>query len=308
MRRAFSVNVSGVRVVGTLHEPVAAAPGTRALDVGFLFLNFGQAPRSGLADVASFCADALAANGVLTFRVDMPGIGDTEGPLPVYLQQLWREIEDGAHTPYAIDVVRTLLARHELKGFVLCGLCGGAVTAVYAAGALRDETLGLVLIEPDFALHVKPNAEGLITESHGDEDMDTRTYFDSIAALVKNLRSPESWMRLFSGQASYRKHVHLVQHGLNRVRDRVLGKQLPPDANLPLIDCLRKLAGRGMATLVLTAGDAHLDYIQDDVLAGVSKKKIRFEAIEGTNHMFATQIGKDAAAGHINSWLRARFG
>lgn len=306
MRRTFSVNVNGLRVVGTLHEPVAAV-NARTLDVGFLFLNFGQAPRSGLADVAAFCADALAANGVLTFRVDMPGIGDTDGSLPVYLQQLWREIEDGAHTPYAIDVVRTLLARHGLKGFVLCGLCGGAVTAVYAAGALRDETVGLVLIEPDFALHTPPNAEGLIIDTHGDEDMDTRTYFDTIAVLLQNLRSPESWRRLFSGQASYRKHVHLIQHGLNRVRDRVLGKKLPPDANLPLIDCLRRLGARGMATLVLTAGDAHLAFIQDDVLAGVGKKQMRFEAIENTNHMFATQAGKDAAAGRISRWLRAHF-
>jgi hypothetical protein len=43
------------------------------------------------------------------------------------------------------------------------------------------------------------------------------------------------------------------------------------------------------------------------VLAGVGKKKIRFEVITGTNHMFATQLGKNAAAGYINSWLRARF-
>jgi len=143
--------------------------------------------------------------------------------------------------------------------------------------------------------------------THGDEDMDTRTYFDSIAALLKNLRSPDSWRRLFSGQASYRKHVHLIRHGLNRVRDRVLGKKLPPDANLPLIDCLGGLAARGMGTLVLTAGDAHLAFIQDDVLAGVGKKQIHIEAIGNTNHMFATQAGKDAAAADISRWLRARF-
>jgi pimeloyl-ACP methyl ester carboxylesterase len=115
-------------------------------------MSFGQQPRSWVGDLGSSIADRLDARGYPTFRFDMPGLGDSPGEIPVYLEELWRDILLGAHEGSLHALCEDLVSRFSLKGLVVGGFCGGAVTALYAVNMRSPLILGLVLLEPEIAL------------------------------------------------------------------------------------------------------------------------------------------------------------
>jgi len=143
----------GDRLQGTFHRP-----GDRRFDsssalagkdrIGVLFLNSLSLPRAASGDSAVHWADSIAEHGSPSFRVDLPGLGDSEGQASTDLLDF---INGGGFAPAAEAAVKQLVDRSELTGMVVFGHSAGSVSAVYAAAA-SSECKGLILLDPYFHL------------------------------------------------------------------------------------------------------------------------------------------------------------
>src|SRR5579864_3341102 len=74
-RELISMVTGGVCLRGTYHKPPAGLEGQH---IGILIPNGGVAPRAGIADASVYWADWLSKCGYPAFRVDLPGLGDSD--------------------------------------------------------------------------------------------------------------------------------------------------------------------------------------------------------------------------------------
>jgi len=163
-RELIELGGTGGAVCGTYHKTC-----THGLDaqpsliernrVGMLFLNSLSPTRAANGDLAVYLADSFAGLGYPSFRIDLPGFGDSEQDPP---PELHRFINLGGYAAIASAKVQELVARFSLPGVVIVGHCAGTVSAIYTAASAK-ECKGLVLMDPYFDLPVKeiPTAPGV---------------------------------------------------------------------------------------------------------------------------------------------------
>ncbi|HVV47927.1 MAG TPA: alpha/beta hydrolase [Bryobacteraceae bacterium] len=122
----FQVGAEGSSMFGILTEPPAGAHRTTH---GLLFLNAGGVRHTGPNRMWVESARRWAAVGVPSLRLDLPGIGESEGPESLDVPALYREflIEQIAS---AIDTLRRTAG---MKRFTVIGLCSGACWGFHAA-------------------------------------------------------------------------------------------------------------------------------------------------------------------------------
>jgi hypothetical protein len=132
--------------------------------------------------------------------------------------------------------------------------------------------------------------------------MTTSVYLCSMAANKRNLFSLASWGRFFSGQSAYGHHLKLLRRSAGLFWERMRGRTLPDDANVKLVHCTRKLAQRRMPMLIVSAGDAGRAFMENDVL-GSAKTGVRFDTIDGTNHLFIAGRGPQELTSHVETWM-----
>ncbi|HVW09631.1 MAG TPA: hypothetical protein VHC90_13665 [Bryobacteraceae bacterium] len=120
-----SVFEIGAGMFGVLTEP---SPGTRPTRHGIVFLNAGGVRHTGPNRMWVESARRWAACGVPSLRLDLPGIGESEGPESLDVPSLYREflIEQIAE---ALDSLRR---NAGMKYFTVIGLCSGACWGFHA--------------------------------------------------------------------------------------------------------------------------------------------------------------------------------
>lgn len=116
--------------------------------IGVVFLNSTSPTRAANGDAAVYLADAFAQCGYPSFRLDLPGFGDSEEDPP---EDLLGFICKGGYGSIASANVKELVKRFSLTGVIIIGHCAGSVSALYTA-AISRECKGLVLIGPFFHL------------------------------------------------------------------------------------------------------------------------------------------------------------
>jgi pimeloyl-ACP methyl ester carboxylesterase len=285
-RELITLNANGTLLRGTYHKPHDQAPFLQpaARDqsrLGILFLNSLSLPRAATGDSAIFWAESFAEAGYPSFRIDLPGLGDSDGDAP---PDFLRFINTGGYALSVSAGVKELVARFNLSGMVIVGHCAGAVSAVYAA-SLTDECRGLVLMDPYFHLPraVRPKVRQGLTEWASRNPLGGRL--------------SDAFDRL--------KHFRLY----------LRGNAPPANANFNLLNRWRKLTSTGLPILVLrapgvkTAGAKprlgefdYFSYVQE--LAG-KKNQVLFRFIDGTNHSFADRAGRIAVQQTTHCWLNA---
>lgn len=315
MRRVLQLDIAGYRLFGTLHDhdlPPSSQIKQASLRTGVLLLSFGQQNRSWVGDLGSSIADRLDAKGYPTFRFDMPGLGDSPGDLPVYIEEFGREVQLGSHERPLLALCEELVRRYSLKGLVVCGNCGGAVTALYVVNARSPLVLGLVLIEPEMAL---VQAESSTTPS-ASPSLTVVAYYEGIHIFWRRLASFKSWWHLFTGKADF-SYWFKLWSGLLEYSIRKLNsvgrhtKVLPKETNPRMISSWKLARRLKIPTLIVSVGSTYkrkyyhaygLEPGIDDI-----KSKLQWVEIPNTTHSMLTGGGKEALSKNIERWVCNSF-
>ncbi len=251
--------------------------------VGILFLNSLSLPRAATGDSSVYWADCFADSGYPSFRIDLPGLGDSDGTLP---QDLLGFINSGGFASVAAQKVRELVETFNLSGVIIVGHCAGGVSALFAA-AKCAECKGLVLLD---------------------------VYFHLPQTIRPKIRQELSSWALHSRFGRFASDVY---DRLGQIRLSLMGNRLPENANIPLLRCWRSLASTGLPILILKAPArkaigakpraGEFDYLAHVLRIAGSHNQVTVELTEGTDHSFANRVGRNAVRQHVENWLRTYF-
>ncbi len=281
MREVFALRVKGLTLMASAHLPWAgpdraSAKGDRPTEgVGILILNTGYDPRAGPGDFSARLGDELASMGYPVFRLDMPGLGDSQGEIPAEAIDYGRFAREGGFGAWARAAADQLAVRFGNCGMVLLGNCAGAATSIYAAAQSPKSSIrGLVLLEPIFDLDpLKPAPGNQPGKSWGER---IRALWPPGGPWWQRLRNPD----------------------------------VPPEANLPLIAHWRRVVAQRIPVLMFTAsvhaqGVPEFDYL-GYLLSASGDVAIRHE-VRGASHTFNEFIGREFITRKLADWLRAKF-
>jgi len=270
----------------TYHKPTAPRQGQQVkrstgARVGLLFLNGLYATRAGNGGAAVGWATTLAERGHPSFRIDLPGFGDSEGEPP---PDWFGYINSGGYGTKVSAVIEKIARRYRLPGLVVAGHCAGAVSAIYAA-ALSRHCLGLVLMDP---------------------------YFNMQRPDVPKFRQ---LLNLWSRRSRIGGVLSRMFDQMKQARLTLNGERLPANANLKLLRCWKEVVRGGVPALILRApsrGSAGLkprtgefDYLEHILASAGQPSRVSVEVVEGSNHSFSNQQGRAAIPRLIEKWLGA---
>jgi pimeloyl-ACP methyl ester carboxylesterase len=141
IERPFDVTHGDERLAGVLTTPAERAHGTAPLAV--VLLNAGAIRRIGPNRMWVEAARRWAARGISTLRLDMAGLGDSDGEESGYVNN--SEFYRPVLAEQVCDALDALEAAGVAGEFLVGGLCSGAYWSYHAA--LRDQRVrGLTLI------------------------------------------------------------------------------------------------------------------------------------------------------------------
>lgn len=323
-RELITIIVGGIRIQGTFHKPPDARKASRLhmaeqSSIAVLFLNPGIYPRSAVGDLAVHLADSVAASGYPAFRLDLPGLGDSDGNLPTRLIDWQSHVNTGAYAPVLGEITKHLVERFRLRGVVVVGHCAGAVSALH--GAAADERIrGLILMDPYFFLQREATRRHVLSRWHIwmmnrlDDDLERSVpsgQDTTEMGLLLRLRGIQSRLKHAMGMAL----LHIlrgIQSRLKHVLLRVRGQRPPKSANVALIRCWKQVASSGRPMLVMSSPWSKpqvgsFDYL--GYLRAVSDRRSRIgcQVIDGTNHNFTDGPGRAAVRQFIQQWLAGNF-
>jgi pimeloyl-ACP methyl ester carboxylesterase len=285
-RELIALDCLGTPIHGTYHRPANSFFGSPASGVrvpGILFLNSLSLPRAATGDSAVHWADACAEWGYPSFRLDLPGLGDSAGDVSTDLLDF---INSGGYESIAATSVKEVVKRRGLSGVVIIGHCAGSVSALYAAAACK-ECRGLILMDPYFHLPqmIRPTMRRKLSE------WARRSRIGAAASDIY-----DRWSDL----------LLLVR-----------GERPPGNANFRLLSCWKQVTTSGMPVLMLKAPGlkatgtkprlGQFDYLEHVMKLAGNKNQVTIKLIEGTDHSFANRAGRAAVRQQIGSWLETYF-
>ena len=290
MREVLELELAGRRLLGTRHVP--SGPGSR---MGVLLLNAGFAPRDGHGGLSALAADALAARGFPAYRVDLPGIGDSPGPLPARILDFFELVASGGFADVTTQLVRELCLREGLDRLVLGGLCGGAITAIIVGAREPARVCGLLLLEPEM----------YVTEPRTGAASKRRQLRGLPGWLHDQVFNYWGWMRLLANEGPRSQWIPFPRQTiLAFLRGRM---DLPAVTNLPLVAAWRDLVLDARPSLVITAaGKMHeifFDRINGVALRGIDTRSVEHIRLKHTNHIFTTGGAIEAVLSHVLPWV-----
>jgi pimeloyl-ACP methyl ester carboxylesterase len=248
-----------------------------------LFLNGLLATRASDGDAAVYWADSFSEHGYASFRIDLPGYGDSEGEPPAEWVSF---INHGGYAAIAAAKIRELVERFDLSGVIVAGHCAGAVTAIYAAAGGKH-CKGLVLLDP---------------------------YFHHQQVLKSKIRQRVNLWRL---QSPVGRILSAIHHHVKEIGIKLRGDAIPENANLPVLRCWKELASSGLPILILKAPSrktpgtkpkvGEFDYLEYALKLAGRRSHVVVKVAEGANHSFANTLGREAVRLHTVNWLNEFF-
>ena len=152
MRQCFEIIVQGLRLRGVVHHADPQAAQSFGFEgLGVILLHPGFLPRSAQGDTAVALSDALARQGIAAVRIDMPGLGDSEGSLPADSFTFIDMVQEGGLAGVANECVDRICEQLNLQRVLIGGLCGAAITGFYAAALRKQRWIsGVIALDPIF--------------------------------------------------------------------------------------------------------------------------------------------------------------
>lgn len=251
----FVVDLPAGRFFGILAEPLAASrPGICAV-----FLNAGAVRRIGPNRLWVEVARRAAAGGLPTLRIDLEGIGDSDGDAGLY-----RDVTKFYRAALG-EQIGAFLDALEARGygdrFVLAGLCAGGYWAFNAA-ADDERVVSAFLLNPG-ALEWHPELFG-----------------NCNARKLSRLRQGAWWRRILRGQVKRRNMVAVARatasHAWRVVRSvprRVTGRGRDLAPSTPVENLLDRLRDKGTRVVMAFSEDepVRAELARDGVLARLER-------------------------------------
>jgi pimeloyl-ACP methyl ester carboxylesterase len=290
MRDAITIKLEGLVLHGTSH----LNPG--GLDLGILFLNSGSLPRSSRGDLYAHLADSLAEQGFKCFRVDLPGLGDSQGEVPEEYVEFYKFVQEGTYAGCVAKLARELRRTYGLSGIVLAGICGGAQTSVFAAA--RDHgtgIAGLALLDMPFFLYRSSNPAA---QKKAGLSFLGRCRCGVVGAKAK--------MRDWVLTQKWEPLATKTYYRLRKMTSRTKGGSLPPNTNLILLKTLSALLDQGIPVLMVTAHPPIPERQSFDYIGYVADRpggRLEHAKIHGTTHSFVENGGAEAVREALARWL-----
>ena len=286
---AISFRAGGLTLHGILCEP-AAGPAATNGDAGngkparrraVVMLNAGAIRRVGPNRLYVEMARAWAAHGLSSLRVDLSGLGDSDGEDPVGAR-LYAMVS----VPEAQAAVRYLRDNRGFTRAAVLGLCSGAFVSFHAA--LADTAIDrTVLINPQLFFW----KEGTSL------DVTRRATYQASQYYWQSMWKRESWAKLLRGDVDLPRVARLLGARVADVaRDQVspiLEKVRAPRDEV--LTAFRATIARGIDTyLVFCSGDPGLDNIQGHLGRGLRRLgapgprdgRVKMDIVEGPDHTF----------------------
>ena len=124
---------------------ILCRPDPARAPLGVIFFNAGGVPHVGPNRMWVEAARRWGALGMPSLRVDMPGLGESDGPATAYPENA------PFYSPALVDRARAVIGdlqrRRVAERFVLVGLCSGSYWALHA-GLAEDCVAGILLLNP----------------------------------------------------------------------------------------------------------------------------------------------------------------
>lgn len=287
-RELIELDNQGIVIRATYHKTCEERLGEKANlkkrdRVGVLFLSGILATRASHGDAAVYWAESFAQYGYPSFRLDLPGYGDSDGDPPPEWHNF---VCMGGHASIVAAKIDELVTRFSLSGVVVAGHCAGALSAIDAA-ASTGHCVGLVLMEPYF--HVPEKSRPKILQ---------RLNFWALQSQIGGC---------LSNVYDLIKEVHLIIRG-----------DIPPkNANIRLLHRLKEVASRGLPILILRAPArrapgvrrrvGEFDYVDWVLRLAGCRSRVVVEIVGGASHSFADRLGRTAVRQHTENWLEVNF-
>ena len=251
----------GRAMFGVLSEPGPKVQRARCCAV---FLNPGATRHIGPNRMWVEAARRWAVRGVVSLRLDLNGIGESDGEAVLDVEALYQNhLVD--QIEFAIESLRARLGVHR---FVAVGLCSGAFWALHAA--VRDpEIRAAVMLNPRLFLW--------------DPDVDR---LRALRRTVKGLTSWEDWRRVARGEVKLGDVKRIAVEGFRARRaDAVRPFERQMEA---LAEARRALArNRNRAVIVFTEGEPLLSEMEEQrALPPENDPRLRCIRIPNGGHTF----------------------
>jgi pimeloyl-ACP methyl ester carboxylesterase len=318
MRKCFEIVVQGLRTRGVVHLP---EPGTASgfEGLGVIVLHPGFLPRSAQADSAVALADALARIGLPTVRVDLPGLGDSEGDLPEDSFTFIDMVQEGAFADIALECVESIKAQLGWRRVIIGGHCGGAITALFALAAHKlDWVAGLFALDVIYYV-VRPmnppvkNAQGAVVRPPQGLRREALRKEFRLALLKTPLGGPLQKLAQRSREILKRlrfgSRPESAPPTAADVQPTPAAGALPAEANVKLLKCVEQVLRSGLPILFITADDptkpSDFDYAQ--YLMSRCAGRACHKRISGTDHGFISGDGKARVSECVAQWIVGEF-
>lgn len=283
MEQPVHLPSNGKRLFGILHEP-AGTPSS----VGVVFLNAGPQNRSGPQRIYVHAARRFSDAGITCLRLDLPGVGESEGPFP----ENHLDCHDPANVRGAVD----LLKQRGIRSVVLLGLCVGGRVAV-RAGLADDRVAGVV----SWSAPIISGAPGTIADA-----ISQAAARAQIQRWSQRVLQPQRWTRLFTSREARAEAANKL--------GRVLQTMVRParhDVPKGFAADMRKLVA-GTRDFFIAYGERDLGpraEFEEHVasLADTGRPDRRLMLVPGADHTFTALSTRGRVISETLAWLRERY-
>ncbi len=272
-----------------------------------IFLPAGLKYSTGPGRLFVEYARRLARHGYTCYRFDPPGIGLSDGELdegPIH--KLWNHIEKGGFVDGLAWFAGHLKKTRPEKKLIVCGLCGGAITAILFADRHPRLVDGVISInvEPFFSVETK-----------GPTENETPAHVNSVMkSYASKIFSAAAWWRLLSLQSDVRGIIRISKQFLFQGRKNKKERLEDFDnLNHELASSFSGIQKKSIPHLMLFSEHSRCWHnFQETFFTHLMGRRNRapsqeLKVIPHANHELQFREWRDEAMAQIEEWLKRSF-
>lgn len=295
--RETAVRFAAGQLFGILAEPAGTPTADSLHETAVILLNVGGNYRIGPSRMYVRLARALAGQGRVTLRLDLPGIGDSRSADGFSMGSLYAR-DSTAEVSAAID----MLAAKGCTKFFLAGICSGSFVAFQTA-LVDPRVTGQILMNSRLLEMQDPQAPDGWQKS-------MQRYYKSMDYYRRSFLNPALYPRLLRGEVDVGgiaiRFLAVLRARLIRSWRKLLHRPLLLEG---LVEKVMRLSARGTDTLIIIAAeDDGRDYVEyhfgsmGNRMEGTPR--FRMLVVENGDHTFSDLASQQFVIAAIQTHLK----